>query len=135
MVLVLPRLHLEDVRDHAVDLDVSDEAGEEEVLEGVGVEGAEGGEEEEEAWEPVPLAGVPGGGVLPQLADHLVLQPLHGVVVCKSGVSGAFYLASQKVKALYPSKKITTENIFFVEIRLFCLYAAQVGVALWEQSG
>ena len=94
MVLVLPRLHLEDVGDDAVDLDVADEAGEEEVLEGVGVEGAEGGEEEEEAGEPVPLAGVPGGGVLPQLAHHLVLQPLHGVVVCKSRVSGAFYLAT-----------------------------------------
>ena len=47
MILIFFRLHLEDVGDDTVDLDVADEPREEEVLKGVRVEGAEGGEEEE----------------------------------------------------------------------------------------
>ena len=81
--LILLGLHLEDVRDDAVNLDVPYKAGEEEVLQGVGMKRAKGGEEKKEPGETVLVPGVGGAGVVGQLGDHLVLQPLHTVVVCK----------------------------------------------------
>ena len=83
MSLVLLWLHLEDVRDDTVNLDVANEAGEEEILQGVGVKRAKGGEEEEEPGETVLVPGMGRAGVVSQLRDHLVLQPLHTVVVWK----------------------------------------------------
>ena len=66
-------VHLEDVGDHGGDLDVTDDAGEEEVLEGVGQEGGERGEEQEQAGES-PLVPPPGGQVGLQLGQGSVLQ-------------------------------------------------------------
>ena len=83
MVLIFSWLHLKDVRDDTVNLDVANEAGEEEVLQGVGMKRAKGGEEKKEPGETVLVPGVGGAGVVSQLGDHLVLQPLHTVVVCK----------------------------------------------------
>ena len=80
--LVFARLHLQDVRDHAVDLDVAYEAGEEKILESVGLEGAERGEKEEQAREPGAVGTArPGAAVPLQLHHRLVLQPLHCVLV------------------------------------------------------
>ena len=84
MVLILFRLHLEDVRDDAVDLDVPDEAGEEEVLNGLWVEGPERREEEEEPGEPVPVPGVALAGRVLQLSHGLILERLDGVMICKT---------------------------------------------------
>ena len=83
MVLIFSWLHLEDIRDDTVNLDVANEAGEEEVLQGVGMKRAKGREEKKESGETVLVPGVGGAGVVRQLGDHLVLQPLHTVVVCK----------------------------------------------------
>ena len=83
MVLIFSWLHLKDVRDDTVNLDVANEAGEEEVLQGVGMKRAKGGEEKKEPGETVLVPGVGGAGVVGQLGDHLVLQALNTVVVCK----------------------------------------------------
>ena len=83
MVLIFSWLHLKDIRDDTVNLDVANEAGKEEVLQGVGMKRAKGGEEKKEPGETVLVPGVGGAGVVGQLGDHLVLQPLHTVVVCK----------------------------------------------------
>ena len=53
MILILFRLHLEDVGDDAVNLDVADQAGEEEVLQGVGMKRAKGGEKKKEPLKPL----------------------------------------------------------------------------------
>ena len=83
MVLILFRLHLEDVRDDAVDLNVPDEAGEEEVLNSLWVEGPERREEEEEPGEPVPVPGVLTAREILQLGHGLVLEGLHCVMICE----------------------------------------------------
>ena len=83
MVLIFSWLHLKDIRDDTVNLDVANEAGEEEVLQGVGMKRAKGGEEKKEPGETVLVPGVGGAGVVGQLGDHLVLQALNTVVVCK----------------------------------------------------
>ena len=84
MILIFFRLHLEDVRDDAVNLNVPNEAGEEEILHSLWVEGPEGGEEEEESGEPVPVSWVGLAGPVLQLRHGLVLQALHCVVICKT---------------------------------------------------
>ena len=93
VVLILLGLHLEDVGDDAVYLDVPDEAGEEEILQGLWVERPEGGEEEEEPGEPVPVAGVAhlAGEVL-QLGHGLVLEGLDCVVIWK--IKPYYYIKS-----------------------------------------
>ena len=83
MVLIFPWLHLEDVRDDTVNLDVANEAREEEVLQGVGMKRAKRREKKKEPWETVLVPGMGGAGVVRQLTHHLVLQPLNTVVVCK----------------------------------------------------
>ena len=83
MVLIFPWLHLEDVRDDTVNLDVANQAGEEEVLQSVSMKRPKGREEKKEPGEAVLVPGVGRAGVVRQLGDHLVLQPLHTVVVCK----------------------------------------------------
>ena len=84
MILIFFRLHLEDVGDDAVNLNVPNEAGEEEILHSLRVEGPQGGEEEEESGEPVPVSGVGLAGPVLQLRHGLVLQALHCVVICKT---------------------------------------------------
>ena len=83
MVLIFSWLHLKDVRDDTVNLYVANEAREKEVLQGVGMQRAKGGEKKKEPRETVLVPGVGRAGVVRQLRDHLVLQPLHTVVVCK----------------------------------------------------
>ena len=84
MILIFFRLHLEDVGDDAVNLNVPNEAGEEEILHSLRVEGPQGGEEEEESGEPVPVSWVGLAGPVLQLRHGLVLQALHCVVICKT---------------------------------------------------
>ena len=72
--LVLRGLHLENIGDDGVDLHVADQPGEEELLEHVGLEGAEGGEDEEEVGEPVLVLRAVGRAVLLQLLDGLAPQ-------------------------------------------------------------
>ena len=83
MVLIFFRLHLEDVGDDAVNLDVPDEAGEEEILQRLRVERPEGREEEEEPGEPVPVPGVLTAREILQLGHGLVLEGLHCVMICE----------------------------------------------------
>ena len=84
--LVLRGLHLEDVWDDRVDLDVADESREEELFQHVGLQRPERGEAEEEVLEaaaPVDAVGgrvfvvvVVGGAHLLQLRDGLLAQVL-----------------------------------------------------------
>ena len=83
VVLIFFRLHLEDVGDDAVDLDVPDEAGEEKILQSLGVEGAEGREKQQQPGEPVPVPGVALAGEVLQLGHGLVLEGLDCVMICK----------------------------------------------------
>ena len=92
MVLIFFRLHLEDVGDDAVYLDVPDEAGEEEILQSLRVERPEGREKEEEPGEPVPVPGVTLAGEVLQLGHGLVLQGLDCVVIWK--IKHYYYIKS-----------------------------------------
>ena len=66
---VLVGLHLQYVGQHGVQLDVPDQASEEYLLDDVALEGAEGGEPEQQLGEPVPVPAGGAGAVRSQL-DH-----------------------------------------------------------------
>ena len=84
--MVLRSLHLEDVRNDRVDLNVADESGEEQFFQHVGLQRPEWGEAEEQVLEaaaPINAAGgilvvvVVGGAHLLQLRDGLLAEVLH----------------------------------------------------------
>ena len=81
VALILLWLHLEDVWNDAVNLNVPDQPGKEEILQGLGLQGAERREQEKEAGEPVLVVGMCVGTQLVQLANCLVLQFLKAVAI------------------------------------------------------
>ena len=81
MILIFFRVHLEDVGDDAVYLDVADQTGEEQILESLRVQRPEGREKEKQPGEPVPVPGVAFAGEVLQLGHGLVLELLHAVVI------------------------------------------------------
>ena len=81
MVLVFSWLHLEYIGDDTVNLDVANQAREEEVFQCVSVKRAEWGEKEKKSWESVLIPRMDRVRVVHQLGHHLVLQALYTVVV------------------------------------------------------
>ena len=92
MILIFFRLHLEDVGDDAVYLDVADQTGEEKILESLWVEGPEGREKKKQPGEPVPVPGVALAGEVLQLGHGLVLEGLDCVMIWK--IKPYYYIKS-----------------------------------------
>ena len=79
--LILLGLHLEDVRDDAVNLDVPYKAREEEVLQGLRVQGSERRQKEEETGEPISISGMFLVGCVFEFSHGLVLEFLNAVMI------------------------------------------------------
>ena len=83
MILVFSGLHLQNVRNHAVNLDVSNKSGKEKILKSFWMKGSQRRKKEKKSWKTILISRMNCVAVLLKFRDCFVLQLLYTVVIWK----------------------------------------------------